>query len=1068
MSPVQESQANPVGRLLPALGAGLLLAFLAACSSSGTSTTQAVTPPPAFTTQPADTTVVVGGPATFTALASNNPVYQWTRGGAPVAGASGPSYTLAVTAPGDDRAAFAVTAQTSGGTATSATATLHVNYVTITSHPAGLTLSPAAAATFTVAAQGSGTLGYQWAKDGAPISGATQASFTLAAPALTDSGSYACTVTSVLNGTTTSATSHAATLALAATVPTPVIQVQPAPVTVLAGASASFSVAASNGVTYQWYQNGLAIPRATDPTYTTPPTIAAYDHMVYSVAVGNGNGSVTSAGAELRVNYVLIGSQPASTTAPGGQPFNLPLAASAAGDLTCQWFKDGVAVPGATATTLAIADLGAADAGSYSCALASALNGTVATLTSNAAQLAVVGQPVITTQPLGGTYIPGDQLQLILVAKPSGLGQLGYQWYKDGVKLASQTSAILIIQTLADSDSGTYTCVVTNYRNVVSASVTSQPAVVVVRQSPIFNSQPFSTTATEGTTASFSVNATGPGTITYQWYRNGSLIPGATATGYTTPKLTLADDQSKFYCTASNGNPPDAVSSTATLTVKPLVPAFAASATTIISGQGVVFTYLFSPEGTATFGPAGGAAVPVVSGKSSTVYPTVTTTYNLNVTTSEGTVTTPVLVTVQSYTPSYFYVVNKDSNDIYQYPVNVNSPMTGTPATGVSFDDGFQVPANALIGKPLQTHVATGQGPVHMAAAPGEKFIYVANSADATISGYAADPATGILAPLAGSPYALPAGYSTPWCSGADVAGARLYVACPEGIAVLDITPATGALTANAGLSLAIAGKGQGDLLVHPSGKFLYVADSGHSILRSYAIDPATGALAPAGSDQPVTYVSGINPYLAIPLHNPTCMAIDRAGAVLFTRSTDPRMGPDNAAIDSFTIDPYTGALAKLATSQALPDANGNALVSGYSDEFHGLSFSALPGVDHLYEGYRDGIYQSYFTDWSVDMNPASATYGTVAFANNPYWGLEPHFSESFEGQVGTAGSSGVIPDRSGRVLAVPGNNGENQLYTFGSDPQGNIAWMGNWNSGETLRATGTNPVHGLFLGSVH
>jgi len=62
--------------------------------------------------------------------------------------------------------------------------------ITITSHPASQTVSAGQTATFTVTASASsGTLGYQWYKNGAALSGATAASYTTPATTTTDSGS---------------------------------------------------------------------------------------------------------------------------------------------------------------------------------------------------------------------------------------------------------------------------------------------------------------------------------------------------------------------------------------------------------------------------------------------------------------------------------------------------------------------------------------------------------------------------------------------------------------------------------------------------------------------------------------------------------------------------------------------------------------------------------------------------------------------------------------------------------------------------------------------------------------
>jgi hypothetical protein len=62
------------------------------------------------------------------------------------------------------------------------------------------------------------------------------------------------------------------------------------------------------------------------------------------------------------------------------------------------------------------------------------------------------------------------------------------------------------------------------------------------------------------------VTATGSGTLTYQWRKNGSNIAGATSASYTTPPTTLADSGSTYLCVVSNagGSTPSA---SATLTV---------------------------------------------------------------------------------------------------------------------------------------------------------------------------------------------------------------------------------------------------------------------------------------------------------------------------------------------------------------------------------------------------------------------------------------------------------------------------------------------------------------------
>jgi hypothetical protein len=91
---------------------------------------------------------------------------------------------------------------------------------------------------FSVQANGTAPLTYQWLKDGVAINGATLSTFTINSVSAADAGSY----TVVVKNNIGSATSNAATLAVATA---PAIMTQPSSVSAVVGGSASFSVAAS-------------------------------------------------------------------------------------------------------------------------------------------------------------------------------------------------------------------------------------------------------------------------------------------------------------------------------------------------------------------------------------------------------------------------------------------------------------------------------------------------------------------------------------------------------------------------------------------------------------------------------------------------------------------------------------------------------------------------------------------------------------------------------------------------------------------------------------------------------
>ena len=83
---------------------------------------------------------------------------------------------------------------------------------------------------------------------------------------------------------------------------------------------------------------------------------------------------------------------------------------------------------------------------------------------------------------------------------------------------------------------------------------------------PSIATQPVNQTVTTGQTATFSVAASGSGTLSYQWRKNGTAVSGATSASYTTPATSATDSGSQFSVRVSNGAG-SATSNAATLTV---------------------------------------------------------------------------------------------------------------------------------------------------------------------------------------------------------------------------------------------------------------------------------------------------------------------------------------------------------------------------------------------------------------------------------------------------------------------------------------------------------------------
>jgi hypothetical protein len=118
---------------LPLWVCWLLLGALSACGGGGGSAGSGSTSPPpsqsgpSIVTQPANQSAVLGQTATFSVTASGSSLsYQWNKNGSTVSGATSASYTTPATVDGDNGAKFTVVVSDSGGSVTSAAATLTV------------------------------------------------------------------------------------------------------------------------------------------------------------------------------------------------------------------------------------------------------------------------------------------------------------------------------------------------------------------------------------------------------------------------------------------------------------------------------------------------------------------------------------------------------------------------------------------------------------------------------------------------------------------------------------------------------------------------------------------------------------------------------------------------------------------------------------------------------------------------------------------------------------------------------------------------------------------------------
>lgn len=556
---------------------------------------------PAITTPPANLAVNAGSNASFTVVAAGSAplTYQWLKNssalvnGGNISGATTATLNLSAVS-ASDAASYSVAVSNSLGGVISPAATLTVAIPpAIVTSPSSATVHAGSNASFTVTASGTAPLNYQWFKNSAIISGATNATLALVNVTAADAASYFATVSNAVG----SATSGIATLTVFSP---PVITAQPTNTTVVQGNDTSFTagITGTAPLNFQWRLNGMAIPGATSNVLTLA-SVSTNDAANYSVVATNIVGSVTSAVATLTVLVPpTILTQPVDANVTAGNSASFSVTATGTAPLTYQWRKNGVNLPGATAATLTLATVSATNAGNYSVVIANAAGN----IASSNAVLTVQTAPFIVTQPASQFGALGSTVSLSVVA--TGSAPLSYHWFKAGALLtdtaniSGSTSNVLTIAALTTNEVDTYYVVVSNFLG----NATSATAAISVNSSPAITTQPVGHTIAQNQTVTFNVAATGSDPLTFQWLKNGiKLANSGTITGVSSNSLTLAGvttNSSGDYSVLVTNSYGSVTSVVATLTVL-VPPAITASPASRSASPGAATTFTVTAKGSA-------------------------------------------------------------------------------------------------------------------------------------------------------------------------------------------------------------------------------------------------------------------------------------------------------------------------------------------------------------------------------------------------------------------------------------------------------------------------------------
>ena len=485
---------------------------------------------PTVTVDPANQAVQDGQPASFSVTATGTAplTYQWQKNSGNITGANGSTYSIAAAAYADSGALFRCIVSNSKGADTSSTAMLSVTAVapTITTHPANLQVSAGDTATFTVVAAGSQPRFYEWQKNDVPIPGATGASYSFVAVKADSGAAFRCKVT---NGAG-SVTSNPGFLTVGTFPPT--ITAHPVQVFVRLGQTATFNVTVTGTkpLTYQWQRDSVDIPGANSSSYTTPPVVLDDNGRSYRCLVRNDYGTATSEAAVLSVTSDAL-----NLIANGG--FELG---------TAPWVF-------------------------YSDVSASFANDSAGPTSPHAAYLAMTGDGSNVQLYQANIPLDADSAYTLMFKAYSSSGHdiavsmlkhtAPYTYYGLTQKVFDLTTSWATFR--AEFATSGFTGSAADGRLMfwlapydASGDRFFIDDVVLVKSSalvaPTITRQPLAKSVKEGETASFSVVVSGTTPFTYQWEKNQTAIPGATSAAYTTPPVTLADDNAQFRCIVTN------------------------------------------------------------------------------------------------------------------------------------------------------------------------------------------------------------------------------------------------------------------------------------------------------------------------------------------------------------------------------------------------------------------------------------------------------------------------------------------------------------------------------------
>lgn len=336
-----------------------------------------------------------------------------------------------------------------------------------------------------------GSLSYEWFKDGALISGETEAALLFPEAGPGDAGVYLCRITSTYGLSQKSIDSVSCNVIVQEN--TPIFEVDlPDEQTAIEAHALTLSVSASSPVgevSYQWYKDNTPLAGETSPELCIPSAVAedAGDYFcrataTYGTHQRSADSNICAVSVQENVPEI-VDNLPQEITLIETQDLALSImATSPDGELSYAWYKDGALLPGETGPTLQIPSITIAHAGLYFCRIINACGEMQWTVDSTICAVSIQEGPAtpVIEQDLEDSVTIASGSSLSLTASTSSTnGTLSCQWYKDDAALPNETNSSLFIEDAVPDDAGEYYCVFTNTIGDVTASARTRTCLVI-------------------------------------------------------------------------------------------------------------------------------------------------------------------------------------------------------------------------------------------------------------------------------------------------------------------------------------------------------------------------------------------------------------------------------------------------------------------------------------------------------------------------------------------------------------------------------------------------------------